>query len=90
VGDTERIARDTVGLTGLVGLGATTLGADRAALLPFAWTAVVIAPGPATGSTFLQALTWKMQPAESITAWVTAFVLGLSGTVMYAAFGPRS
>lgn len=85
--------RDAVGMTGLVALGAASVGASRAWILPLAWTmlASILLNTAWAGSTsaYQQALTWTAQPTQSDPATVTAVVLGVAGLLGYAVFGPR-
>jgi hypothetical protein len=89
------IARDVLGLGGLVALGAAILGAARAPLLPVTWTLLVLRFSPALGGTpptqpgWKQALTWMIQPAGTTSATVAAVLLGVAGVLAYAVFGPR-
>jgi len=88
------IARNVIGLGGLLALGAATLGASRAWLLPITWILLVARFAPPFGTppaspTYKQMLTWLMQPPETISATVTAVILGAAGTLAYAILGPR-
>jgi hypothetical protein len=88
------IARDVVGLSGLVALGATGLGAAQASLLPVVWTVPVLwfAPPmgiPPTRPTYKVLLTWMVQPPGTTAATVAALVLGGAGIFAYALFGSR-
>lgn len=86
-----RVTRDAIGMTGLIALGAATLGANHAWIPPLSWTLVswiVMAlpwPSPATHR---QVLTWMLQPADATPAAVTALALGATGVLAYAALGP--
>jgi hypothetical protein len=88
-----RVARDAVGMSGLVALGATTLGAGRAWLVPLTWTLVamtlVAALPPSSAATPQEVLTWMLQPADATPATATAAVLGAAGLLAYAALGAR-
>lgn len=82
------VARNAVGLAGLAALGAAVLGAHLAWSLPLGWlTAAAFAlPAPGTGAAVVS---WLLRPLDSPAAMVTALVLGVVGTVSYAALGPR-
>jgi hypothetical protein len=85
-----QVARDAIGMTGLIALGAATLGANHAWVPPLYWTllawTVMALPWPATSR---QVLTWMLQPADATPAIVTALVLGATGVLAYAVLGPR-
>ncbi len=88
------IARNAVGLTGLVALGAATLGAARATLLPVLWAVLVMQVTPPMGAppdrpVYKEMLTWLAQPIGSTPATVTAVLLGVLGTLAYALLGSR-
>jgi hypothetical protein len=88
------ISRNVIGLTGLVALGAATVGPSRAWLPPLIWTALLLRYTPPFGTppshpAPLQMLTWLMQPAGATSAAVAAVMLGVAGTVSYAILGPR-
>ena len=88
------IARNAAGLAGLVALGAVTLGAARATLLPILWAVLVMQVTPPMGAppdrpVYKEMLTWLAQPIGSTPATVTAVVLGVVGTLAYALFGSR-
>jgi hypothetical protein len=91
---TGTLARNVTGLTGLVALGAATLGATRAWLPPAGWTLLSLwfTPPiglPPTEPTWKVALTWMVQPPPTTLATVTAVTLGATGTLAYAFLGPR-
>ena len=91
---TALIARNTAGLAGLVALGAATLGAARASLLPVLWAVLVMQVTPPMGDppdrpVYREMLTWLAQPIGSMPATVTAVLLGVVGTLAYALFGSR-
>jgi hypothetical protein len=86
---TARIARDTAGLTGLIGLGAATLGASRAPLLSLLWTAVAIGIPPTNQPAHRVILAWMAQPTGTVTATLTALILAVTGVLAYAIAGPR-
>jgi hypothetical protein len=85
----RQIVRDAVGMSGLVALGAATLGASRAWAVPLTWILLVPLWVPAAGATYQQVLTWMLQPAASAPAAITASVLGATGVLAYAILGPR-
>jgi hypothetical protein len=84
------VTRDAIGMTGLVALGAATLGANRAWIPPLSWTllswTVMALPWPSP-ATCRQVLTWMLQPADATPATVTALVLGATGVLAYAVLG---
>jgi hypothetical protein len=86
-----QVTRDAVGMTGLIALGAATLGANQAWIPPLSWTllswTVVALPWPLP-ATYRQVLTWMLQPADATPAIVTALVLGATGVLAYAVLGP--
>jgi hypothetical protein len=86
-----QVTRDAVGITGLIALGAATLGADRAWLPPLSWTLLswtaMTLPWP-SAATHRQVLAWMLQPADATPATVTAAVLGAGGVLVYAVLGP--
>ncbi len=91
---TGHIARNVAGLTGLVALGAVTLGAARAPLLPVVWTALVLRYAPPMGEpptrpTYKVMLTWMVQPVDSRAATIAAVLLAAAGTLAYAFLGSR-
>jgi hypothetical protein len=91
---TAHIARNVAGLTGLVALGATVLGAARAPLLPVVWTVLVLRYAPPMGEPPTRPiskvmLTWMAQPAENRPAAVAAIALAATGTLAYAVLGSR-
>ena len=87
-----QVARDAIGMTGLIALGAATLGANHAWVPPLCWTllswTVTALPWP-WPATYRQVLTWMLQPADATPAIVTALVLGATGVLAYAVLGPR-
>ena len=78
-------------MTGLIALGAATLGANQAWIPPLSWTllswTVVALPWPSS-ATYRQVLTWMLQPADATAATVTALVLGATGVLAYTVLGP--
>jgi hypothetical protein len=91
---TSQIARNVAGLTGLVALGATVLGAARAPLVPVLWTVLVLRYTPPLGvpptrPAYKVMLTWMAQPADTRAATTAAVVLAAVGTLAYAVMGSR-
>jgi hypothetical protein len=86
-----QVTRDAIGMTGLIALGAATLGASQAWIPPLSWTllswTVMALPWPSP-ATYRQVLTWMLQPAQATPATVTALVLGATGVLAYAVLGP--
>lgn len=89
IANTATIARDTIGLTGLTGLGAALFGASRAPLLPLLWAVLAVGIPQPTQPTSQVILTWAMQPTSNSTATIIALTLGTSGTLAYALRGSR-
>jgi hypothetical protein len=88
------VARNVIGLAGLIALGAAAFGASRAWLLPATWILLLLQYTPPFGTppsqpTYKVMLTWLMQPAGTPAATVAAVILGVTGTLAYAIFGPR-
>jgi hypothetical protein len=89
-----QVTRDAIGMSGLIALGAATLGASRAWVPPLTWTLLAWThpalswPSPATAA-YQQVLTWMLQPADTTPATVTALILGVTGVLAYAILGPR-
>jgi hypothetical protein len=78
-----QVLRDATGMAGLLALGAASLGAGRAWILPLAWTLlgqiVALRLWSPPASAYQQALTWMHQPTASTAATVTAVALGVTG-----------
>jgi hypothetical protein len=85
----RQVVRDAVGMSGLVALGAATVGASRAWVVPLTWTLLVLLWVPAATATWQQPLAWMLQPAASAPAAITASMLGVTGVLAYAILGPR-
>jgi hypothetical protein len=90
----DHLARNVAGLVGLVALGTTVLGADRAPLVPVIWTVLVLRYAPPMGDpptrpTYKLMLTWMVQPIEVRAATITAVCLAAAGTLAYAIVGSR-
>lgn len=79
--------RNAVGMTGLLALGATLLGASRAWILPLTWTALAWAV--TIWNPHQEVLSWMFQPVQSTAATVTAAVLGVTGALAYTRVGAR-
>jgi hypothetical protein len=94
LGEAAQVARDVLGLSGLLGLGAVALGAGRAWIAPLVWALLSLtllprlAP-PSTAGVRGQVLTWVVQPVESSPSVVTAGVVGMAGILAYAMVGAR-
>ncbi|MEU8663529.1 hypothetical protein [Actinoplanes philippinensis] len=83
-GTAGQIARNSIGLAGLIGLGVATLGTIHAAVVPIIWTGwQAIAGGPG-GQAWQQSLLWLTQPADSVAAAITATALAIAGATAYA------
>jgi hypothetical protein len=82
------VVRDCFGLLGLAGLTATAVGAWFAWTVPFGWCTFALF-GPSSGGAGRQVVTWMVQPGGAPAATWTAVVLGVTGTVCYAALGNR-
>jgi hypothetical protein len=86
-----QVVRDAIGMTGLIALGAATLGASQAWIPPLSWTllswTVMALPWPSS-PTSRQVLTWMLQPTDTTPATVTALLLGAIGLLAYAVHGP--
>ncbi|MFD8597618.1 hypothetical protein ACFV1L_21710 [Kitasatospora sp. NPDC059646] len=82
------VARDSAGLAGLAALGAACWGATYAWTLPTTWLAVTLFAPPLPGRPG-EVVGWLVQPAGTGAAALTAGVLLLAGTTLYAAAGPR-
>ena len=83
-GTSGQIARNSIGLAGLIGLGVASLGTLHAAVVPIIWTGwQAIAGGPG-GPAWQQSLLWLTQPAGNVPAAVTAAALVIAGTTAYA------
>jgi hypothetical protein len=84
-----QVTRDAVGMTGLIALGAATLGAGQAWLPPLTWTMLALLWAPPATAPYQQVLAWMLQPTHTAPATVTALVLGAGGAIAYAVLGPR-
>jgi hypothetical protein len=82
------VLRDTFGLTGLVALGATACGGQYAWTFPVGWFAFSLGVPKGTDP-LSQAAGWLTQPPSTPAATATSLVLGIGGTLAYAAFGNR-
>ena len=91
LGGDGRLIRDAAGLGGLLGLGAATLGAQRAWLVPMTWTlvgSVVLGPVWREPTPAQSALAWMVQPSGTRAAAGTATALATAGLLLYALRGP--
>jgi hypothetical protein len=80
------IARDIVGLVGLVALTATVLGGHLSWTVPLGWFAFALFLPQGMNATVPQ---WMFVPAGTPAATWTAVVLGVTGIPAYAMFGGR-
>ena len=86
-----QVTRDAIGMSGLIALGAVTLGANQAWIPPLSWTLLawtLMALPWSLPASYRQVLTWMLQPADATPAIVTALVLGAAGVLAYAVLGP--
>jgi hypothetical protein len=86
------VARDAIGMSGLVALGAAVFGAGRAWTIPATWTGLAWAldvPPGTEDRLFLRMFVWMLEPAGSIPAAITAVALGVAGVLAYGVLGPR-
>jgi len=84
-----QITRDAIGMSGVIGLGAATLGVSRAWIPLLTWTLLATLWAPPSTATGQQVLTWMIQPSGTTPATSTALILGATGVVAYAILGPR-
>lgn len=82
------VLRDVFGLAGLAALGATLCGGQFAWTFPVGWFAFSLAV-PAGTDVLSQVAGWLKQPPGTPAATATSLVLGIGGTLGYAAFGNR-
>ena len=85
---TEVVVRDGAGLAGLAALGAVLCGAHLAWTLPTGWYALAVAaqlPSNAVG----EVVSWLVCPPGTAPSTDTALALLVTGTVLYAAAGPK-
>ena len=83
-GTAGQLARNSIGLAGLIGLGVASLGTLHAAVVPILWTGWQAVAGGPGGPAWQQSLLWLTQPADSVPAAITAGALVLAGTTAYA------
>jgi hypothetical protein len=95
LGPMGEIARNAVGLGGVLALSAVMLGATRAWIPAVLWAG--LAPRllhdfwpSADPPAMAQAVTWPIQAAASDAALITAVVLGVAGVAAYSLAGPRA
>jgi len=85
------VLRDTMGMLGLVALGATLLGAARSWIAPLTWTLIVVLPmmGPSE-QVKTQVASWPIQSAGTTAATICAGGLAATGLIAYTLRGcPR-
>jgi hypothetical protein len=79
------VLRDVAGQVGLLGLGAALIGGSFGWSLPFLFMVLAQVPGmsdvPVAG--------WLVQPADTVSATLTAAVAVTAGLLSYLTFGPR-
>jgi hypothetical protein len=94
LGPIGEIARNAVGIGGVLALAAATLGAARAWIPAVLWVGLAprllydFWPSPDPPA-MAQVVTWPIQAAASGPAVITATVLGVAGVAAYALAGPR-
>ncbi|MFF7636900.1 hypothetical protein ACFZB9_27660 [Kitasatospora sp. NPDC008050] len=82
------VVRDSAGLAGLAALGAVLCGAPFAWALPTVWlTYTLLSPAPP--GMVGEVAKWMIVLPGTAASTATAWVLLVSGTVLYAAAGPR-
>src|SRR5690606_6473990 len=89
-----QVARDAVGLYGLVAMAAAAFGAQRAWVPAVAWSllAMTVLPRlwpPGEPTLYGRIATWMIQPYHGTAPTVVAVTLGVVGTITYARWGPR-
>jgi hypothetical protein len=82
------VLRDTFGLTGLTALGAALCGGQYAWTFPTGWFAFSLGV-PMDTEVLSQVAGWLWQPPGTPAATAAALVLGIGGTLVYAACGNR-
>ncbi|WP_217210800.1 hypothetical protein [Streptomyces sp. AC550_RSS872] len=85
---TAFVVRDSMGLMGLVALGAALSGGQYGWTLPFAWLAFSFFAPPPTSAP-MRVATWMLLPPGTTAGTWTALVLAVAGTAAYAVAGPR-
>ncbi|MFB7667118.1 hypothetical protein ACFC1R_24775 [Kitasatospora sp. NPDC056138] len=86
---TEVVVRDSAGLVGLAALGAVLCGAHLAWTLPIGWLAFTVLVPPLPPNTAGKAVGWMTFPPGTEASTWTAVALLVTGTMLYAAAGPR-
>ncbi|QSB12981.1 hypothetical protein JQS43_15085 [Natronosporangium hydrolyticum] len=82
------VVRNTVGLVGLVALGAALFGAALSWLPPLGWTLVAIMPFMQPSERLgTQLLAWLIQPTDATAAAVCATALAVAGLFAYSLRG---
>ncbi|MFD0208542.1 hypothetical protein ACFVH9_05235 [Streptomyces hirsutus] len=82
------VVRDSAGLVGLAALGAVLCGAPFAWTLPVGWLAFALLV-PAPPGIAGEVSNWMIISPATTASAATAWVLLATGTVLYAAAGPR-
>ncbi|WP_055689569.1 hypothetical protein [Streptomyces prasinus] len=82
------VVRDSAGLVGLAALGAVLCGAPFAWTLPIGWLAFALLV-PAPPGIVGEVSNWMIFSPATTASAATAWVLLATGTVLYAAAGPR-
>jgi hypothetical protein len=85
---TAFVVRDSMGLMGLVALGAALSGGQYAWTLPFVWLSFSFFAPPPTSAP-MRVATWMLLPPGTAAGTWTALVLTAAGTAAYAVAGPR-
>ncbi|MER7487715.1 hypothetical protein ABTY20_17755 [Streptomyces sp. NPDC126497] len=83
------MVRNTLGCTGLTAGAAALLGARLSWLPVFGYVSAVYVGSASARGTLVPVWAWPVQPAARHGAWVTAVVLLVAGTALYAVRGAR-
>jgi len=83
-GTAGQMARNSLGLAGLIGLGVALAGTSLASIVPIIWVAVQAMLAATGGPVWRQVLLWLTQPADNRPAAITAGILLLAGVTAYA------
>jgi hypothetical protein len=81
--------RDAAGLTGLVALGAATLGVAKSWFLPLGWTILTVTIPLQSEKRWVAALMWQVQEPANRVAATTAVILAVAGSAAYVLGGSR-